>query len=122
MKGVTGTYQLWAKASGRLKTTLDISIQHVERGFDGGDGWEKRTSVRELGDAELERLKQRAVFNALLSYLNAGTPVELKGKKQLLGAAAYEIEFSPKGESPVTFYFDAASFLLRRSRGGFIHS
>jgi len=113
-KGVTGTYRLWAKAPDRLKTTLDISIQHVERGFDGSDGWEKRTSVRELGDAELERLKQRAVFNALLSYLNAGTPSELKGKKQLLGAEAYEIQFSPKGEPPVTFYFDAASFLLVR--------
>jgi murein DD-endopeptidase MepM/ murein hydrolase activator NlpD len=113
-KGVTGTYQLWAKAPDRLKTTLDISIQHVERGFDGSDGWEKRTSVRELGEAELERLKQRAVFNPLLSHLNAGTPVELKGKKQLLSTEAYEIQFSPKGEPPVTFYFDAASFLLLR--------
>jgi murein DD-endopeptidase MepM/ murein hydrolase activator NlpD len=113
-KSVTGTYQLWAKAPDRLKTTLDISIQHVERGFDGSDGWEKRTSVRELNESELERLKQRAVFNPLLSYLNAGTLVELKGKKQLLGAEAYEIQFSPKGEPPVTFYFDTSSFLLLR--------
>ncbi|MDT4955595.1 MAG: hypothetical protein QOJ02_3733 [Acidobacteriota bacterium] len=113
-KGVTGTYQVWAKAPDRLKTTLDISIQHVERGFDGNNGWEKRTSVRELSESELGRLKQRAVFNSLLSYTNAGTPVELKGKKQLLGAEVYEIEFSPKGEPPVTFYFDAASFLLLR--------
>jgi murein DD-endopeptidase MepM/ murein hydrolase activator NlpD len=113
-KGVTGTYQLWAKAPDRLKTTLDISIQRMERGFDGSNGWEKRTSVRELGGPELERLKQRVVFNPLLSYLNAGTPIELKGKKQLLGAEAYEIQFSPKGEPPVTFYFDAVSFLLLR--------
>lgn len=113
-KGVTGTYRLWAKAPDRLKTTLDISIQHVERGFDGSDGWEKRTSVRELAESELERLKQRATFNPLLSYWKTGTPVELKGKKQLLGAEAYEIQFSPKGDPPVTFYFDAASFLLLR--------
>jgi murein DD-endopeptidase MepM/ murein hydrolase activator NlpD len=113
-KGVTGTYQLWAKAPDRLKTTLDISIQRVERGFDGNNGWEKRTSVRELSRSELERLKQRAVFNPLLSYLNAGTSVELEGKKQLLGAEAYLVQFSPKGEPPVTFYFDAATFLLLR--------
>lgn len=113
-KGVTGTYQLWAKAPDRLKTRLDISIQHVERGFDGNEGWEKRTSVRELSESELERLRQRALFNPLLSYLNAGTPVELKGKKQLPGAEAYSIQFSPKGEPFVTFYFDTASFLLLR--------
>jgi murein DD-endopeptidase MepM/ murein hydrolase activator NlpD len=113
-KGVEGTYRLWAKAPDRLKTTLAIPMQQLERGFDGNQGWEKHTSVRELCDAELERLKQRAVFNPLLSYLNDATPVELKGKKQLLGAEAYSIQFSPKGESPVTFYFDAASFLLLR--------
>lgn len=113
-KGVTGTYQLWAKAPDRLKMKLDIAIQHLERGYDGMSGWEKRSGVRELGESELERLKQRAVFNPLLNYLNAGTPVELKGKKQLLGAEAYEVQFSPKGETPVTFYFDANSFLLLR--------
>jgi murein DD-endopeptidase MepM/ murein hydrolase activator NlpD len=113
-KGVTGTYQLWAKAPDRLKIRLDISIQRLERGFDGHDGWEKRTSVRELSESELERLRQRALFNPLLSYLNDGTPVELQGRKQLSGAEAYSIRFTPKGEPPVTFYFDAASFLLLR--------
>lgn len=113
-RGITGTYQLWAKAPDRLKTALDITIQRVERGFDGNSGWEKRTSVRELSETELERLKQRAIFNPLLYYLNAGTSVELKGKKQLLGAEAYEVQFSPQGERPVTFSFDTNSFLLLR--------
>jgi murein DD-endopeptidase MepM/ murein hydrolase activator NlpD len=113
-KGVSGTYQLWAKAPDRLKMKLDIAIQHLERGYDGTSGWEKRAGVRELGKAELEKLKQRAVFNPLLNYLNAGTPVELKGKKQLVGAEAYEIQFTPKGETPVTFFFDTSSFLLLR--------
>jgi murein DD-endopeptidase MepM/ murein hydrolase activator NlpD len=113
-KGVAGTYQLWAKAPDRLKMKLDVAIQHLERGFDGTSGWEKRAGVRELGTAELEKLKQRALFNPLLDYLNAGTPVELKGKKQLVGAEAYAIQFTPKGETPVTFYFDTNSFLLLR--------
>jgi murein DD-endopeptidase MepM/ murein hydrolase activator NlpD len=113
-RGVTGTYRLWAKAPDRLKTTLDIPTQHVERGLDGNDGWEKRTSVRELSESELERLKQRAVFNPLFSLWNAAMPLELKGKKQLLGTEAYEIQFSSKGEPPVMFYFDTTSFLLLR--------
>jgi murein DD-endopeptidase MepM/ murein hydrolase activator NlpD len=113
-KGTTGTYQLWAKAPDRLKIKLDIGIQTVERGYDGTSGWEKRASVRELDESELERLRQRTVFNPLLSYLNAATPVELKGKKQLVGAEAYEVQFSPPGETPVIFYFDTNSFLLLR--------
>lgn len=113
-KGVDGTYQLWAKAPDKLKVKLDLPIQHLERGFDGQEGWEKRTSVRELPGSELERLRQRALFNPLFSYLNNGTPFELKGKKQLLGAEAYEIQFSPQGEQPVIFYFDVNSFLPLR--------
>src|SRR5947209_13823778 len=44
--GVAGTYQLWAKAPDRLKMKLDVAIQHLERGFDGTSGWEKRAGVR----------------------------------------------------------------------------
>src|SRR5947209_1491040 len=113
-RGMTGTYQLWTKAPDKLKTKLDISIQHIERGFDGTNGWEKRTSVRELSADERARLKQRALFNPLLQYLNAGVPGELKGKRQLPGAEAYEVRLSPKGEPTVTLYFDTSSFLLLR--------
>lgn len=110
-KGITGTYEVWAKAPDKLKTKLDVSIQRVERGFDGWAGWEKRTSVRELSESELERLRERAAFNPLLYYLNAGAQAELKGTRQLLGTEAYEVQFSVQGARPVTFYFDAGSFL-----------
>jgi murein DD-endopeptidase MepM/ murein hydrolase activator NlpD len=115
--GLTGTYQLWAKAPDKLKVEVKLVPHHMELGFDGFIGWEKRMSVRELSDDELATLKQRANFNALLSYLRAATPAELKGKKQLARGLAYEIEFSPKDERPVTIYFDAESFLpLREDR------
>jgi murein DD-endopeptidase MepM/ murein hydrolase activator NlpD len=115
--GLTGTYQLWAKAPDKVRTKVELAPHHMEIGFDGVTGWEKRTSVRELPDDELASLKQRANFNALLSYSRAATPAELKGKIQLVRGLAYEIQFSPKGERPVTIYFDAESFLpLREDR------
>jgi murein DD-endopeptidase MepM/ murein hydrolase activator NlpD len=117
VSGLTGTYQLWAEAPNKLRTKVELAPHHMEIGFDGNIGWEKRASVRELPEEELARLKQRANFNALLSYLRAATPAELKGKKQLARGLAYEIQFSPKGEKPITFYFDAENFLpLREDR------
>ncbi|MDQ3817883.1 MAG: M23 family metallopeptidase, partial [Acidobacteriota bacterium] len=113
-RGMTGTYQLWAKAPDKLKTKLEISIQHVERGFDGTLAWEKRASVRELSQAEQVRLRQRALFNPLLQYLSADVPAVLKGKRQLLGAETYEVQLSPKGEPALTLYFDTSSLLLLR--------
>ena len=117
VSGLTGTYQLWAKAPDKVRTKVELAPHHVEIGFDGFTGWEKRANVRELSEDELASLRQRARFNALLSYLRAATPAELKGKKQLVRGLAYEIQFSPKGERPVTIYFDAESFLpLREDR------
>ncbi|HYJ47529.1 MAG TPA: hypothetical protein VEV81_13025, partial [Pyrinomonadaceae bacterium] len=64
-RGITGTYQLWAKAPDRLRTKLDFVIQQIERATDGNEGWEKRASVRSLSEAELLPLRQRALFNPL---------------------------------------------------------
>lgn len=111
VSGLTGRYQLWAKAPDKVRTKVELAPHHVEIGFDGSIGWEKRTSVRELSEDEMVSLRQRANFNSLLSYLRAATPAELKGQKQLVRGLAYEIQFSPKGERPVTVYFDAKSFL-----------
>jgi murein DD-endopeptidase MepM/ murein hydrolase activator NlpD len=113
-RGITGSYQLWAKAPGKLKTRMDLVIQQVERGFDGADGWEKRFSVRELSETDQALLKQRAVFNPLLSYLNSGAPLELKEKSSVDGHEVYVLRIAPAGETPVLFYLDAASFLPLR--------
>src|SRR3954470_11805350 len=111
-RGITGTYQLWAKAPDRLRTKLDLVIQQVERVYDGGTGWERRASVRELSQAETARLRQRSLFNPLLQYANAAA--ELEGERQLVGAEAYEVKLSPEGAPPLRLYFDTGSFLLLR--------
>jgi hypothetical protein len=108
--GLNGTYQLWAKAPGKLKTDLDLGVLRQERGFDGANGWQKQTNLQTLEGEDLERLKRSAMFNPVLDYYVKNAPVELKGTETLEETEAFRIEFKSNG-SAETFYFSTKDYL-----------
>lgn len=115
--GLSGSYHLWAKSPDKLKMLLDLGVLQQERGFDGTKGWQKQTTLQELADNDLERLKRSAKFNALLDYYKSGTLAELKGKEKIESGETYRIEFKVADEIVETFFFDTNSFLpVRESR------
>jgi hypothetical protein len=38
VKGLSGTYLLWAKAPNKIKTSLDLSVVQQDRAYDGTEG------------------------------------------------------------------------------------
>lgn len=111
VKGLSGTYQLWAKAPDKVKTLLDLGVLQQERAYDGAKGWQKQNSLEEVVGYDLARLKRSAVFAPLLTYAKDNAPAELKGKETLNGAEVYKVEIKPQPEQVETFYFDAKTFL-----------
>lgn len=111
VRGLSGTFQIWAKTPDKIKTLLDLGVLVQERAFDGAKGWQKQNSVEEVVGFDLARLKRSAMFFPLLAYYTSKTPLELKGKEKLNDADVYKIEFTPQPDQPETFYVDAKTFL-----------
>lgn len=117
VRGLSGTFQIWAKAPDKLKTNLDLGVLVQDRGFDGAKGWQKQNSVEEVVGFDLARLKRAAMFSPLLTYYTAKTPVELKDKEKIKDAEVYKIVVTPQPDQSETFYFDAKTFLpVRETR------
>ena len=114
VKGLSGTYQLWAKAPNKIKTSLDLSVVQQDRAFDGIEGWQKQVAVEQLQGPDLARLKRSALFFPLLSYVQNDTPASFKGKEKIGDQEMIVLEFLPQPDSPERFYFDPATFLLMR--------
>src|SRR5687767_2336421 len=55
VRGLTGTFQSWAKSPDKLKTLLDLGVVKQERAFDGTVGWQKQASLEEIAGNDLFR-------------------------------------------------------------------
>jgi murein DD-endopeptidase MepM/ murein hydrolase activator NlpD/outer membrane lipoprotein-sorting protein len=109
--GLSGTYEVSAKASDKYRLSLDLGVLKQVRAFDGVHGWSKQASITEQQGADLARLKRAALFLPLLSYYSSGASVRLKGTEAINNMQAYVLEFSPTNSSSEQFYFDEKSFL-----------
>ena len=76
-----------------------------------------RQSGARLGELEGEALaivRRESTFNADLKWRELYEKAKLKGKQKLGDRGAYVVELTPAQGKPVTRYYDAETFFLKR--------
>jgi len=105
---------------------MEISVQgkSVVTGFDGTTAWMINPFMpspdpQKSNDEDTQQAKDDSDFidGALVDYKAKGNTVELIGKEDLEGTAAYKLKVTKKGGGVEYEYLDAQTFLEIRSSG-----
>ena len=88
-------------------------VGRIERGFDGGIGWEMSTTAgpRVLNGVQLDNAVRDSPFDGLVSWRTWVAKADTQEAVQVDGKAAYKVLVTPKRGTPQTYYFDQASSL-----------
>ena len=90
----------------------------VKRGYDGVKGWEENTLLgfRELSGPELEELKRQSDIKRELRLKEDYPTMKLLPSEEVNGKKAHVIEATAKDGAKETWYLDAETSLLIKSR------
>lgn len=112
---VTGTVQVWSKAPGSYRMTMDIpGYGIVETVLTGAGGWEKNpdSGTHAMSRTDLEIARRDHDFHRELRLKELFPKMETAAADKVNGRAAYVIEATPASGPAEKLYFDAESGLL----------
>jgi outer membrane lipoprotein-sorting protein len=112
---VTGAAQVWAKAPGSFRLTMDIpGYGVVETVLDGDNGWEKNpdSGTHAMSKTDLAVAQRDHHFYREVRLKELYPKMETAGTDKVAGRAVYVVEATPSGGAAEKFYFDAESGLL----------
>jgi outer membrane lipoprotein-sorting protein len=112
---VTGPAQVFAKAPGSYRLTIDIpGYGVIETVVDGDHGWEKNpdSGVNSMSNADLANAKRDHHFYREVRLKELFPKMEMAAAARVNGRAANVIEATPAGGTAEKLYFDAESGLL----------
>lgn len=115
------TFTIGKKRPNLLRTDFNDRGKKATQAFDGSTGWETSFlggDALAASEDELKEIQQDADFDGpLIDYREKGETIELVGKENVDGTAAYKLKVSLSDASTEYYYLDAASGLeLKRTR------
>jgi len=112
---VTGKAQVWAKAPGSYRLTMDIpGYGVVETVMDGDNGWEKNpdSGMHAMSKTDLAIAQRDHSFHREVRLKELYPKMEVAAPDKVNGRPAYVIEATPASGPAEKFYFDADTGLL----------
>ncbi len=119
MKGKVMNYDitltLAQKKPNKFYSNMDMGVMQQVTKFDGEKGVASAMGqTKEMGEKEVEAMKQRATIFPLANYEKSGLKLELAGVENVNGKEAYKIKVTYPNGDKKTYYFDKESGLKVR--------
>jgi outer membrane lipoprotein-sorting protein len=112
---VTGSAQVWAKAPGSFRRTMDIpGYGQVETVLDGDNGWEKNpdSGTHAMSKTDLAVAQRDHSFYREVRLKELYSKMQTAGTDKVQGRAVYIVEATPAAGPAEKLYFDTESGLL----------
>ena len=114
--GLIGSYRGWESFPDKWRMVMNLTVAHVERGFDGQQRWERRgDQIATVSDDNPLEFRQIPVFRSLLDYAAGEIEAQTVGQETLDERQALAVEFQRTGAEPHTLYFDLQTWLPMRA-------
>ncbi len=116
--GMEGLMKITVLNGKGMRQDMEIMGSTMTTCINDKDGWSINpmtgsTSAEPIPDAQYKAAKDQIfVGEPFLNYAAKGYKVELLGNEAVAGADAYKIKMTSPDETAVTYYFDAATYLL----------
>jgi hypothetical protein len=121
---IPGTIVITRKApnKGRTQIALDLSAlggseMIIDQRCDGKTAFASNSMQgdREITGDQLQLMLNASYPTPLLTYKEAGATLELQGKDQVAGRAAFVLQYTPKAGPASRMFFDAETYMLVKS-------
>jgi hypothetical protein len=114
---MSGTFELWRRASDHVLRTQHLGLLRTREGYDGARGWDTDYTSRKVSPLEgkdLEALRAEAWFGAEQWARDTTTRLTLGSSSFLSGHTLQAVEVTPPVGPRQTLWFDDKTGLLAR--------
>jgi outer membrane lipoprotein-sorting protein len=121
--GAEGPFTVEFVRPRKMRMDITIAGQNIVRVYDGTAGWmvnpfAHSKDVQSMDDQELRNIAEESDFDGpLVDYQSKGNHVELAGQDRVEGNLVNLLKLTNKDGEVRTYFFDAASNLLRKWQG-----